>query len=354
MKLMEFLQSRSTTCLFFGIAIETICIIFLIIVLLLLLKNNKRNRKPSQILKKMQEVFLLEGERYKIATELSQDVIFEYRIPEDEMINTKKYKDLFGGELFISDYFKECEKRRDIVHPDDWGIFLEYCQALNKGKNIIEVEFRLKNRLGEFIWCQVMGKTIYDENKKPLRVIGKIVNIDIHKKQLEALEYKATRDPLTNVYNREITIKKIDKFISGNRTGKHMLMFIDFDDFKKVNDNYGHLIGDKILVYVIGKIKEVFSEGEIIGRTGGDEFIVFAGNITDIDEVLEKAALLRNAMETTYCDNGYEIPISGSIGIAMYPEDGNHFEQLMEKADHALYLAKEFGKNNYVMYSQFT
>lgn len=128
-------------------------------------------------------------------------------------------------------------------------------------------------------------------------------------------------------------------------------MFIDLDDFKKVNDTYGHLRGDKVLTYVIGRIKEVFSEGEIVGRIGGDEFVVFSGNFSSKDDVLKKAEVLRSTLESTYIDNDKTIPISGSIGIAIYPEDGLHCEQLLECADKALYNVKEHGKNNYMLYT---
>jgi diguanylate cyclase (GGDEF)-like protein len=181
-----------------------------------------------------------------------------------------------------------------------------------------------------------------------------MVNVDTQKRELEALEYKATRDPLTGVYNKEITIKKIDKFINGNRNGMHMLMFIDFDDFKKINDNFGHLQGDKVLIFVISRIREVFSEGEIIGRIGGDEFVVFAGNISCAEEATERARVLRQALDTTYSSDNFTIPISGSIGVALYPEDGLHYEQLMDKADKALYNVKEHGKNNYLLYNKIT
>jgi len=352
MKPLVFLQGRFTTCLVLIMVIEAVLIIILGVIILVLLKKGKKNKIQAQELKQMQETFLLEGERYRIATELSQDVIFEYSLRDDEMFYTDKYLELFGEDLILPNFTQKCWERQDRVHPDDWGIYLEYCRQLSEGVSIIETEFRLKDRLGEYIWCQAMGKTIYDEERRPLHVIGKIVNIDAQKKELEALEYKATRDPLTNVYNREVTIKKIEKFIAGYRKNKHMLMFIDFDDFKLINDNYGHLIGDKILVYVINKIKEVFAEGEIIGRIGGDEFAVFAGNISDVNEVMHKADALRCAMETTYVANGISIPISGSIGIAIYPEDGLHYEQLLERADNALYQAKEQGKNNFMIYSQ--
>ena len=302
-------------------------------------------------MKHMQELILLEGERYRIATELSNDVLFEYHIRTDEMINTDKYRDLFGSNPVIGQYKQGCEKRREQIHPDDWGIYLEFCGELAKGKNMIEVQYRMKNRLGEFIWCQVMGKTIYDDYKSPIRVIGKMVNVDTQKRELEALEYKATRDPLTGVYNKEITIKKIDKFITGNKDKKHILMLIDFDDFKSINDTYGHLQGDKVLIYVISRIKEVFSEGEIIGRIGGDEFVVFSGNIISVDEIMDKAAILKQALDTTYISDNHTIKISGSIGVSIYPEAGLHYEQLMDRADQALYQVKEHGKNDFKLYS---
>lgn len=302
--------------------------------------------------KKMQQIILLEGERYRIATELSKDVIFEYHIKTDEMILSDKFKDLTGRNPIIHQFRGAIEKHRETIHPDDWGIYLELCQELAEGKSIIEVEFRIKDRLGEFIWCQLMGKTIYDDVNRPIRIIGKMANVNTQKRELEALEYKATRDPLTGVYNKEVTIKKIDKFITGNKDGLHMLMIIDIDDFKSINDTYGHLLGDKVLIYVIGRIKEIFSEGEIIGRIGGDEFVVFAGNIPNIDEVIEEAATLRNALDSTYVNEKQAIPISGSIGIAIYPESGVHYEQLMDRADSALYKVKEHGKNNYMLFRE--
>ncbi len=301
--------------------------------------------------KKMQELILLEGERYRIATELSKDVLLEYHIKSDLMILSEKFRELFGLDPLVQNFCGDCLQRRSIIHPDDWGIYLELCEELTEGKSIIEKEFRIKDRLGEYIWCQLMGKTIYDDDKIPVRVIGKVVNIDTQKRELEALEYKATRDPLTGVYNKEMTIKKIDKFIAGNKDRMHMLMFIDFDDFKRINDTYGHLKGDKVLTYIIGRIKEIFSEGEIIGRIGGDEFVVFVGNITDFDEVFTKATILKDALNTTYiCDN-HNIPISGSIGVATYPEAGVHYEQLMDRADKALYRVKEQGKKSFMLYS---
>jgi diguanylate cyclase (GGDEF)-like protein len=301
--------------------------------------------------KRMQERLMLEGERYRIASELSMDILFEYDIKEDEMLYTDKYREMFGRPARQPSYCRNRESRREYVYPDDWGIFLEYCNKLTAGCTIIEAQFRVKNSVNVFIWCQFMGRTICDENKNALKVIGKIVNIDSQKRQLEALEYKATRDPLTGVYNKEVTIKKIDKFISGNSKGLHALMFLDFDNYKKINDNYGHLAGDKVLAYMIKRIKGFLSEGESIGRIGGDEFIIFAGNANSAKEIRDKAEALLSVLRTGYAGDDLTIPVTASIGIALYPQDGLHYEQLVQHADKAMYKVKEHGKNGFMFYS---
>jgi len=296
----------------------------------------------------------VDRERYRIAAELSKDVLFEYFIDTDMMVYNDRYKELFGKDPVIQNFVKSSFERNDYVHPDDYGLFMEFCSKLAQGKDFVSAEIRFKRYHNDYIWCQIMGKTIYDEDEKPSRVIGKIVNVDDQKRELDALEYKATRDPLTGVYNREITIKKIEKYINGNKNGKHALLFIDFDDFKKVNDNYGHLQGDKVLTYVIRKIKSAFAEGEIIGRIGGDEFVVFIGYIESKEQVAGKVDTIINVLNTTYEDENCTINISGSVGIALYPEDGLNYEQLIDCADKALYYVKSKGKNNYMFYKSIT
>ena len=304
--------------------------------------------------KKMQEMLRVDRERYRIAAELSKDILFEYFIDTDTMVFNERFKNLFGRNPIIHSFVNDSFKRNDYVHPDDYGLFLDFCCKLAEGKDFVSTEVRFKRYHNDYIWCQIMGKTIYDEDNKPSRVMGKIVNVDYQKRELDALEYKATRDPLTGVYNKEITVKKIEMYINGNKSGKHALLFIDFDDFKKVNDNYGHLLGDKVLTFVIEKIKSVFMEGEIIGRIGGDEFVVFIGYIENKKEIVRKVETIVSVLNTAYKDDSHTISISGSVGIALYPEDGTNYEQLIQCADKALYYVKNKGKNNYMFYNSIT
>ncbi len=301
--------------------------------------------------KKMHERLLLEEERYRVAAEISNDILFEYEINEDVMEYVDKYRDLYGREPIISNFTKNIRQSEEMVHPEDIGIFTEYCQALKSGREMMESEFRICDARNKYIWCHIRGKTIYDDNRNPVRVIGKLVNIDLHKKELENLENKAKKDPLTGVYNKVTTKDMIDHFIQKHHDRKHIFMIVDIDDFKQINDRYGHLQGDRILSFVISQVKMIFTGGEIIGRIGGDEFAVFVGDINNIETVIMKAKLLQRALRTVYREEEFEISVSGSIGISMYPKDGKSYNQLLNCADKALYDVKGHGKDGYKLFT---
>lgn len=299
----------------------------------------------------MQERIVLEEERYRVAAEISNDIMFEYDISRDKMVFADKYRELYGRNATITNFIRDEENAVDMIHPEDYGSFCEFSRALTSGKEMIEAEFRMQDIAGEFVWCHIRGKTLYNEFKRPYRVLGKVVNIDLHKKELQTLEYKAKRDSLTGVFNKCTTRDLIDHYIQRHNNAKHIFMIIDIDDFKSVNDTYGHLQGDKILSYVIGQVKTIFTAGEIIGRIGGDEFAVFVGNVSSRDAIVMKAELLRRALHTVYTDEGYEVSLSGSIGISMYPEDGTTYNQLLCCADKALYLVKDEGKDGFKLFT---
>lgn len=297
--------------------------------------------------KQMQEKLELEEERYRVATEISNDILFEYKMIEDVMIFADKFSELYGKNSVITNFSKCNSEFLDCICQEDVGVFTEYTRALRSGKEMVESEFRLRDETGGYVWCHTRGKTIFDEGKRPIRVIGKVVNIDLHKKELQKLEYKAKRDPLTNVYNKNTTKDLIDQLIGLNPGEHHVFMFIDIDDFKNINDTYGHLKGDHVLTYVINQIKEIFGEGEILGRIGGDEFVVFISNVEEVTIAKEKAGLIQKALGAVYEDEEDMISVSGSIGISIYPQDGFNYNELLCSADKAMYQVKESGKDGY-------
>ena len=130
------------------------------------------------------------------------------------------------------------------------------------------------------------------------------------------------------------------------------MLFIDVDDFKRVNDTLGHMFGDDVLCFVAKQLLGVFRYTDVIARYGGDEFVVFAPSIQR--SVLEdRLKRLCSAFQHPYRNDTMEYKVSGSIGVALYPRDGMDYETLLDHADCALYEAKSRGKDQYAVYEPY-
>ena len=155
----------------------------------------------------------------------------------------------------------------------------------------------------------------------------------------------AEKDLLTGLYNKITSQKLIDEYLSGDGKNKESVLFaIDIDNFKGVNDNLGHLKGDKVLIDVANKLKKIFRKTDIIARFGGDEFMIFVKNIEDDNFIKDRA---QEIIKNIKCEveNNKKCVISASVGVAIYPEAGIDFKNLYRNADDALYQAKKSGKD---------
>jgi len=159
------------------------------------------------------------------------------------------------------------------------------------------------------------------------------------------------RDPMTGVYNKVSGINLIEnELMVSDKEAVHALFFIDVDNFKSVNDSFGHAFGDKVISEIAEVISGIFREADIVCRFGGDEFIVFAKSITEVDFVVEKAEEICNAVRKSYSGGDKTCNISASVGIACYPAHGYTHEELFRHADEALYIKKEKGKDGFLVY----
>lgn len=299
--------------------------------------------------KKAEKELMLEKERYHIATELTNDIIFEYDIVNDQMDHSAKYQDLFGYASLIPNFSQTIEGTKR-VSPTTLENLKTFCQDLQSGVPTMSTEVELLDAQSNYTWCHVKGKTIYDSKGNPTKVIGKIVNIDAQKKALENLQNKACRDPLTGLYNKIVTKTLIEDIINVKKPRhSHAFMIIDIDNFKTVNDTLGHLIGDEVLVNVTSQLKSLFGKKDIVGRIGGDEFVVFMSDINSTNDILIKAAALSRVLRCDYHTDTKECSISGSIGISVYPNDGKTYTELLKSADTALYAIKNRGKDNFAL-----
>lgn len=250
------------------------------------------------------------------------------------------------------------------IHSDDIKSFMQYAtpdtllRAFQDGKSETIEEYRRLTDNGCYIWVRSVTNLVKDMETGDVIAYVCIKNIDAEKKRQLALQHMAERDPLTGLYNKALTAKLVNEHLHGTQAPNYAaLLIIDVDNFKSINDHFGHVYGDAVLCELADKLQHICSGEDIIGRIGGDEYIAFLQNNVSPLLVQAKAAEICAAFFTTYSGmQNDKYTISSSIGIAIFPKDGCSFELLYAHADAALYQAKSNGKNNYQLYdgSDFT
>ncbi|HMM31185.1 MAG TPA: diguanylate cyclase [Clostridia bacterium] len=239
-----------------------------------------------------------------------------------------------------------------VIHPED----RDQTEALIRGnldtENPLELKYRIITKDGRVVWMLNRATLCADEAGG---AYYQCVCVDITRlKQLEqSLASKAQLDQLTGLYNREAARMLIREFFgdASSRYGNHAFFMMDMDGFKKHNDTYGHVEGDRLLCRVAGILRSTFRGTDVICRLAGDEFVVFMKSAESREVIVEKAQnVCRRVEELKNADDQFSPSISISIGISLAPQDGNNFEELYKKADEALYAAKRSGKNRHVFY----
>lgn len=294
---------------------------------------------------------LISESYYKTIMEKSGETMFVINIQDKEIMFSDNFIEKFGEEILKIEKISDLVNL-NIIHNDDKIVYINTINTAfyekNGDDNYIEAEIRIKDKCRRYIWCLIKVHIIKDESYKPIKVIGVISDINEVKNENKNLHKMAETDLLTGLHNKITSNNLIEEYIlREGENGKGTLFIIDIDNFKDINDNLGHLYGDNVLVEVAAKIKDAFRKGDILGREGGDEFIVFMKDIVSEDIINEKAKALQEGLRLSYGEPGKEYKISGSIGMALYPENGGNFKEIFEKADKALYYSKQEGKDTY-------
>jgi diguanylate cyclase (GGDEF)-like protein/PAS domain S-box-containing protein len=217
-----------------------------------------------------------------------------------------------------------------------------------------EGEFHNKRKDGSLYWESGHISPIFNEQGEITHYLGVKENVTLKKEYEERILQQAHYDALTGLPNRFLVTDRLKQAIaqSVRNRSSMALMYIDLDDFKKVNDTMGHQAGDTILIDAAQRLRYMIREGDTVGRLGGDEFVVVLGQISayaDAEIVAEK--ILRAFNKPFMLDN-VEIVLTTSIGIAMYPHDSQDEQQLMRNADTAMYRSKDEGRNTYNFFDE--
>lgn len=290
-------------------------------------------------------------ERHKIIMDQTTDIIFEWEINSGRVHYSPNWQKLFGYEP-LADGFRDELPKGSHVHPDDAGVFQGLMNDVAQGTAYREAEIRIRKQDGHYLWCRVRATLQTDSQGQPAKAIGVIIDIDDEKRRTQLLLDQAARDALTGLYNKGATEDLIRRRLE-ERLPNHRLAYIiiDVDNFKQVNDIFGHLSGDVILADIAGMLQKQFRGDDIIGRIGGDEFAILMGDIADKKIVEKRARELLSSFQRLLSQNANPYPLSCSIGISIAPDDGESFRELYKNADLALYQAKIRGKNACAFYS---
>lgn len=302
---------------------------FLILVSLLLYILYQRNKAAK--------ASALELQRHMRLYAVTKDIIFEYdyqklelmlSIPENKTDEKQIQHYSFHDPINTVEEMKSKETILNILNKKENGIF--------------EVELFTSDQ--KWHWYNIVLEVILGEDHEPVYALGRLNQIDAQRKERNELIDKANKDSLTQLYNSESSKSQIQDMLADAKLKTGALMILDIDNFKSINDTCGHLTGDDMLRQVSKFLSNHFRNHDIIGRPGGDEFLIYMPYINSKDDLKRKCQLI--------CEGIHDIKLptqaSLTMSVGAVLSNGNHtYEELYEAADKALYQAKDSGRNQY-------
>ena len=240
----------------------------------------------------------------------------------------------------------------ELMDSGDASAVLRKVEEAIGSASAFSVEYRLRRESGELIWVWERGRGVEGDNGLVLE--GIVLDITERKRLEQELSELATLDPLTGQFNRRETERILqEELVRAERYGRQLaLLWVDLDHFKAVNDSWGHAIGDQVLRTVSLRLADSIRSVDTLGRFGGEEFLVVLPEMS-VEEACEAAERLRRRVvsEPVPVVAGQALDMTVSIGVAVFPNHGQSAEELCGRADKAMYLAKNLGRNRVEVYA---
>ncbi len=238
-------------------------------------------------------------------------------------------------------FYNEPNMMDTLIHPEDAEQWMGHLHKINDGGMPETLDIRIVSKHGDILWISHLCAPVYD--KRGVQVGVRSTNLDITERKLfeEQVKQMAFFDPLTNLPNRRSLRREIERNIEAcGEDGSFALFFLDLSRFKNINDSFGHSFGDRLLVKVAERLNG-FRDWIYVSRFGGDEFVLLVPGVSDEEEARLNAKVIIAALEVPVEIDGIKLHLTGSIGIAFYPRDGDHPDALISNSDAAMYKMKD-------------
>lgn len=303
--------------------------------------------------KSVEEELNRQAERLHILSEAEDEKIIDYNAKTDVMAIRTSSDHGLGGE-YIQDRWMD-RYATSMIHGEDVAHYKSVFRGLLTSPRHETIEYRTRRFDGEYIWYQANLTSLLGAEGYVTRVVGRMVNI--HAKKLKEMEENllTEKDVLTGVYNKKAAIQLISNAI--HESGKDVLnglMIVELDNMKDVNDLLGHAMGDKALADTAAALNEIFRGGDIVGRIGGNVFLVLMRNLKSFSDVDLAADSVVKKVNYFFDHTSQKIHMTCSVGVSIFPYHGGDYEELFGKADRALTTAKANGKGCYRIYEAAT
>jgi diguanylate cyclase (GGDEF)-like protein/PAS domain S-box-containing protein len=232
-------------------------------------------------------------------------------------------------------------------------VFQAFNKVYNTGEPLKEFNWQITRKDGAKRFIEASVSLQKDSSDKPIGFRGIIRDITERKQIEQQLNHIATHDTLTGLPNRMLFIDRLEVALAQSKRNRHKLavMMLDLDHFKDINDTLGHMVGDQLLKEVGYRLSGLLRQNDTVARLGGDEFIVLLSDLERMEDVIRVAKIVLKAFGQPFVCGNHKLTSSTSIGIAVYPDDGEDIDSLLKKSDVAMYSVKMQGRNNYKFFA---
>jgi len=284
----------------------------------------------------------------ELGMSVANDGVWDWHLDTGEMSFDDRYYTLSG--YAPNEFTPSLSEWKKRIHPDDLQRVTANIEVyIEGGRASYDSEYRFLCKSGDYMWIRGRGKISEFKKGKPIRFIGTHSDLTDKKNAEEIILHQAHFDVLTDLPNRFLSLDRLSQLLIDARRNNKLVgvLFLDLDDFKKINDSLGHEAGDKLLVDTSKRLSKAVQKRDTVGRLGGDEFIILLGDLKKASDISPVAEKLISQFKRSFIIDAHELIMTASLGISVFPENGEDPSLLLRNADSAMYHAKEQGRNTF-------